>query len=116
MKDDSKKRRFTSFEDLDAWKACTEVRRFISKLVKKYPSEERFRLIDDMLAQLYGVRPKEIDIGKNNYGVAQLEIGYYSIVILPVVILVLLILMSYLNKLTNQNPFFLWLFLGNILF
>jgi len=49
MKDDSKKRRFTSFEDLDAWKACTEVRRFISKLVKKYPSEERFRLIDDML-------------------------------------------------------------------
>ncbi len=49
MKDDSKKRRFTSFEDLDAWKACTEVRPFISKLVKKYPSEERFRLIDDML-------------------------------------------------------------------
>jgi hypothetical protein len=75
-----------------------------------------FLLIDDMLAQLYGVRPKEIDIGKNNYGVAQLEVGYYSVVILPLVILMLLILMSYLNKLTNQNPFFLWLFSGNILF
>lgn len=30
-------------------KACTEVRRFISKLVKKYPIEEKFRLVDDML-------------------------------------------------------------------
>ena len=69
-----------------------------------------FLLIDDMLAQLYGVRPKEIDIGKNNYGVALIEIGYYSIVMLPVIILLLLILMSCLNKLTNQNPFFLWLF------
>ena len=78
--------------------------------------DKTFLLIDDMLAQLYGVRPKEIDIGKNNYGVAQLEIGYYSIIILPLVILMLLILMSYLNKLTNQNPFFLWLFSGNILF
>ena len=78
--------------------------------------DKTFLLIDDMLAQLYGVRPKEIDIGKNNYGVVQLEIGYYSIVILPLVILMLLILMSYLNKLTNQNPFFLWLFSGNILF
>ena len=78
--------------------------------------DKTFLLIDDMLAQLYGVRPKEIDIGKNNYGVAQIEIGYYSIIILPLVILMLLILMSSLNKLTNQNPFFLWLFSGNILF
>jgi four helix bundle protein len=45
----SKKRRFTSFEELDAWKACTNVRCFISKLVKKYPPEEKFRLVDDML-------------------------------------------------------------------
>jgi len=77
---------------------------------------KNFLLMDDMLGQLYGVRPKEIDIGKNNYGVAQLEIGYYSIIILPLVVLMLLILMSYLNKITNQNPFFLWLFSGNILF
>ena len=31
---------FKSFEELDCWKACTEVRRFISKLVEKYPKEE----------------------------------------------------------------------------
>ncbi len=45
---DSSKRRFTSFEELDCWKACTEVRRFISKLTKKYPKEEMFALVDDM--------------------------------------------------------------------
>jgi four helix bundle protein len=39
---------FKSFEDLECWKACTEVRRFISELVKKYPREERFALVDDM--------------------------------------------------------------------
>ncbi len=45
----SKKKRFTSFEELDSWKACSEVRRFASKLVKKYPPEEKFRLVDDMI-------------------------------------------------------------------
>jgi four helix bundle protein len=39
---------FKSFEDLDCWKACTEVRRFITKLVKKYPKEEKYTLVDDM--------------------------------------------------------------------
>jgi four helix bundle protein len=45
----SKKKRFTSFEELDCWKGCTEVRRFISKLVRKYPPEEKFRLAGDMI-------------------------------------------------------------------
>ena len=39
---------FKSFEDLECWQACTEVRRFISELVKKYPNEEKFALVDDM--------------------------------------------------------------------
>jgi len=37
-----------SFEDLECWKACTEVRRFINNLVKNYPNEEKFGLVDDM--------------------------------------------------------------------
>ena len=47
MEKDNKKN-FKSFEDLDWWNACTEVRRFITELVKKYPKEERFSLVDDM--------------------------------------------------------------------
>ena len=43
-----KKESFKSFEDLECWKACTEVRRFITQLVKKYPKEEKYALVDDM--------------------------------------------------------------------
>lgn len=42
------KESFKSFEDLECWKACTEVRRFVSNLIKKYPKEEKFALVDDM--------------------------------------------------------------------
>jgi len=34
-----------SFEDLDCWKACTEVRREISKLLKRYPKDEKYLLV-----------------------------------------------------------------------
>jgi len=42
------KESFKSFEDLECWKTCTEVRRFITGLVKKYPKDEKFALVDDM--------------------------------------------------------------------
>jgi len=77
---------------------------------------KKFGLIDDLLAELYGVKPKEIDIGKNNFGVVQVEFGYLSLVIVPLIILSLIIMMNYLNKMTDQYPFFLWLFSSNILF
>jgi four helix bundle protein len=37
-----------NFEDLECWKACTEVRREITKLLKKYPNDEKYLLIQDM--------------------------------------------------------------------
>jgi len=37
-----------SFEELECWKACTDVRRFVIRLLKKYPKDEKFELIDDM--------------------------------------------------------------------
>jgi len=46
---DEKRESFKSFEELDCWKACREVRQYIVSLVKKYPSEEKFRLSDDMI-------------------------------------------------------------------
>ena len=39
---------FKSFEDLKCWQACREVRIFIIKLVKSYPKEERYSLVDNM--------------------------------------------------------------------
>lgn len=41
-------RSFKSFEDLECWQAATEVRRYIMKLVKKFPHEEKFSLANDM--------------------------------------------------------------------
>lgn len=77
---------------------------------------KKFSLIDNMLAKLYGVRPKAIDIGKNIFGVTQVEFGYFSIIIVPLVIFLLLLLMRFSNKITTQNPIFLWLISGNILY
>jgi hypothetical protein len=34
------KKGYKSFEELECWKACREVRLFIYKLVKKFPKEE----------------------------------------------------------------------------
>ena len=42
------KESFRSIEDLECWKAYTEVRRFITELVKRYPKDEKYELVDDM--------------------------------------------------------------------
>lgn len=46
--ENEKRESFKSFEELDCWKACRDVRRFIIELVKKYPHEEKFSIVDDM--------------------------------------------------------------------
>ena len=40
--------RLQSFEELECWKACTEVRRFIMVITKVFPAFERFSLTDNM--------------------------------------------------------------------
>ncbi len=39
---------YKSFEDLQCWHACREVRIFITELVKSYPKEEQYSLVDNM--------------------------------------------------------------------
>ncbi|MEK6529139.1 MAG: four helix bundle protein [Nitrospirota bacterium] len=38
-----------NFEELDCWKVCREVRQYIAEIVRKYPNDEKYRLVDDML-------------------------------------------------------------------
>jgi len=45
---DRGKHSFRTFEELDCWKACRELRKFIYDLVKKYPREELYGLVSDM--------------------------------------------------------------------
>lgn len=37
-----------SFQDLDCWKSCTELRRFIAEVVMSFPKDEKFSLVDQM--------------------------------------------------------------------
>ncbi len=43
-----KQKNYKSFEELKCWQSCRKVRIFISELVKTYPKEEKFSLVDDM--------------------------------------------------------------------
>lgn len=49
------KKKVRSFEDLECWKACREVRCFIQSLIKKFPEEERFALTDGMRRASYSI-------------------------------------------------------------
>jgi len=40
---------FRSFEELECWQACRKVRQYISKLVKSFPKDEKYRLVDNMI-------------------------------------------------------------------
>ena len=38
----------SGFEELNCWKACREVRKFIRIIIKQFPKDEKFALIDGM--------------------------------------------------------------------
>jgi hypothetical protein len=77
---------------------------------------KQFMVIDEILAKLYNVNTKEIDIGKNIFGVAQVDYGYLSLIIVPLIIITIIAIMAALSRMTVYYPTFLWLFSGNILF
>lgn len=37
-----------TFEDLDCWKKATTLRRHLSELVKRFPQEEKYKLVDQI--------------------------------------------------------------------
>jgi hypothetical protein len=87
-----------------------------SSVPRIFWSDKNFLGIDEILAGLYRVKPKEIDIGKNLFGVGQVEIGFFSLIIVPLIIITIIVLMSILIKMSEHYPTFLWLFSGNILY
>jgi len=89
---------------------------FKSSIPRFLWADKQFTNIDNILADLYHVKEREIDIGKNLLGVAQVDFGYLSIIIVPIIIITIVIIMGLLIKITIHYPTFLWLFTGNILF
>ncbi|MCK9376443.1 MAG: hypothetical protein M0P73_09845 [Syntrophobacterales bacterium] len=79
--------------------------------------DKKFSIVDEILAQLYHVNSiREIDIGKNIFGIGQVDFGYFSLLIVPAIILLIFIVMAGLVRVTAQYPTFLWLFSSTILF
>jgi hypothetical protein len=89
---------------------------FKSSIPRTFWPGKQFLWIDDILAKLYHVTTKEIDIGKNIFGVVQVEFGYLSLIIVPLIIISIIAIMAALINMTIHYPTFLWLFSGNILF
>jgi four helix bundle protein len=46
---DEVKRRYNDFRDLQIWQECSEIRRDVWALCKKFPKEELYRLTDQMI-------------------------------------------------------------------
>lgn len=44
----SDKNQIHSFEDLESWKACREIRNYVSEIIKKFPDYEKYALADGM--------------------------------------------------------------------
>jgi hypothetical protein len=86
---------------------------FKSSIPRLFWPGKNFLVIDEIVAKLYGVTTKDVDIGKNNFGVFQLEIGYLSTIIYPIIIALIFVTTAGLMKLTLQYPTFSWLFSGN---
>jgi hypothetical protein len=87
-----------------------------SSIPRFFWPEKQFICIDDILAVLYNVNRKDIDIGKNLFGLGQVDFSYLSIIIVPLIILAIIYLLGFLIKITIPYPTFLWLISGNIIF
>jgi len=89
---------------------------FKSSIPRFFWPNKQFANIDDILADLYKVDRKDVDIGKNLYGVGQVDFGYFSLIIVTILIMTIFAVMGILIKIAAQYPTFAWLFSGNILF
>lgn len=69
--------------------------------------------LNDMIAKRFDL--PVIDYAKNNFGFAQADFGYFSIVLIPLAIIIILMTMALIVKLTQSQPLLLWLLSGIII-
>ena len=88
---------------------------FKSSIPRFFWPGKQFRLIDDYLAEFFRIETGDVLIAKNIFGIAQLDFGYLSIIIIPAIILFIIGIMGVIISKTMEYPTFLMLFTGNIL-
>jgi len=85
---------------------------FKSAIPRVFWPGKKFQDTSDILAELYN---SKFEVGTNIFGVAQAEFGYFSIIIVPLAILLIIIMIAGLMRVTINYPVFFWLLSVNIL-
>lgn len=88
---------------------------FKSSIPRNFWPGKKFTLIDDYLASFFMVRSRDVNIAKNIFGIAQLDFGYYSIIIIPIILLAIIVIYGVIVIKMNNYPTFMVLFSGNII-
>jgi hypothetical protein len=88
---------------------------FKSSIPRGLWPNKQFTLIDDYLAIFFMMDKKDVNIAKNIFGIAQLDFGYYSILIIPTVLLLIIIIYGVIVAKIDNYPTFIIIFAGNII-
>jgi hypothetical protein len=88
---------------------------FKSSIPRGFWPDKQFILIDDYLANFFKVQKRDVNIAKNLFGITQLDFGYCSIIIMPMILLLLIGIYSVIVIKMVNYPTFMILFAGNII-
>ena len=88
---------------------------FKSSVPRFFWPKKQFTLIDDYLASFFIVRSNDVNIAKNIFGIFQLDYGFYSIIIIPAVLLIIVIGYGIVVGKMDSYPTFMIIFAGNII-
>lgn len=85
---------------------------FKSAIPRVFWPGKKFKAPSDIVAEVY---KGNFEVGTNIFGVAQAEFGYFSIIIVPLAILLIIIMTAGLMRVTINYPVFFWLLSVNLL-
>ena len=88
---------------------------FKSSIPRFFWPDKQFTLIDDYLSSFFMVKKRDVNIAKNIFGLAQLDYGYYSILIISAMLLFLIVIYGIIVDKMFYYPTFMILFAGNII-
>ena len=61
------------------------------------------------------VKKRDVNIAKNIFGIVQLDYGYYSIIIIPAILLLIIVIYGVIADKMAEYPTFMIFFAGNII-
>jgi hypothetical protein len=88
---------------------------FKSAIPRIFWPEKKFQMTSEVIAEEYKANLKDVSLGSNIFGIAQSEFGYFSIVVVPLVIISIILMTALLLKTTSNYPEFFWLISATII-